>query len=260
MGLVERGFIVKQMSPPIDHLLATQLVNEFISMEQRFLQRDWGPTELEGGHFCEALARILYHQDSGILELNRQFHDCLCYVEKNANSHLIERQDAVHLAKVLRTIYKFRNERGVAHISFNYTPNHMDSKFVMEAVRWAFSETLRIFWNGNRDLVAKTIRELLQFDVPCVGVFENVILVQRTDLTAEEEILVLLHYAGEQGFSRTEIGKYAMFKAPTITLGLQKLCSADRREIVLLGNGNYRLTDLGCKRIREQLSARLALQ
>jgi len=30
---------------------------------------------------------------------------------------------------------------------------------------------------------------------------EEVIMVQRTDLSPEEEILVLLHYAGEQGFT-----------------------------------------------------------
>src|SRR5215510_8883298 len=117
MGLVEKRFIIGQISPPIDCSLVTQLVEEFISMERRYIQRDWEPAELDGGHFCEALARILYHQDSGILELTRLFNDCLIYIEKNSNPHgIIPRRDAVHLVRVLRTIYKFRNERGVAHI------------------------------------------------------------------------------------------------------------------------------------------------
>jgi hypothetical protein len=77
--------------------------------------------------------------------------------------------------------------------------------------------------------VAKAIRELLTFDVPCIGKFEEVIMVQRTDLTAEEEVLVLLHYAGEQGFTRTELGKYAMLKPPAVTTALQKLTSPDVR-------------------------------
>ena len=68
------------------------------------------------------------------------------------------------------------------------------------------NELLRLFWNSDREKVAKAIRELLQFDVPCIGVFEDIILVQRTDLTAEEEVLILLHFAGDQGFSRADIG------------------------------------------------------
>src|SRR3712207_7869439 len=43
----------------------------------------------------------------------------------------------------------------------------------------------------SREGVAKAIRELLQFDVPAVGVFGGRILVQRTDLSVEEEVLLL---------------------------------------------------------------------
>src|SRR5207245_880237 len=119
------------------------------------------------------------------------------------------RRDMLHLARVIRTVYKFRSQRGAVHIAPGYGPNHMDARFLMESVRWAMNEVLRIFWNGDREAVAKAIRELLQFDVPCIGKFQNVLVVQRTDLTAEEEVLVLLHYAGEGGFTRRELGDYA---------------------------------------------------
>lgn len=46
---------------------------------------------------------------------------------------------------------------------------------------------------------AKAIRELLQFDVPCVGVFGDVVMVQRKGRAPDEEVLVLLHFTGEQG-------------------------------------------------------------
>jgi hypothetical protein len=82
-------------------------------------------------------------------------------------------------------------------------------------------------------------------------------MVQRTDLTADEEVLVLLHYAGEQGFTRTEVGKYAMLKPPAVTTSLQKLTSPDLRQVILLPSGKYRLTDLGSKRVREKLPDKL---
>src|SRR2546430_6014507 len=50
------------------------------------------------------------------------------------------------------------------HISPTYRANHMDSKLVLEGVRWLFSETLRIWWKDDREQVAAAIRELLQFE------------------------------------------------------------------------------------------------
>lgn len=262
MGLIERDFIINQISPPFDNFLATQLVDEFISMERRFIQRDWEPAELDGGQFCEIASRILYHIDSGNLNRDRDFNDCLRYIEdeNNRNLHaLVPRHDGRHLSKVLRVVYKFRSQRGAVHISPTYTPNHMDSKLLIECVRWTMNELLRIFWQGDREKVAKAIRELLQFDVPCIGAFGDELLVQRTDLTAEEELLILLHYAGESGFSRRELGQYTQFAPSSISNALKKLMSPEYRQVIILSNNRYRLTDLGSKRIREHLAGKLLL-
>lgn len=260
MALIEKSALVGKLSPPIDHFLATQLVDEFVDCERRFILRDWEPSELNGGQFAEILGRILYSADSGTVSRTKEFKECIAYVEQDANKHLmLPRHDAIHIGFVLRTIYKIRSQRGAVHISPTYKANHQDSRLVIEAVRWCFNETLRIFWNSDRDTVAKTIRELLQFDVPCVGKFSEAILVQRTDLSPEEEILVLLHYAGEAGFNRSEVGKYALLPPPSVTKTLQKLESPQFRQIIRLGSGHFRLTDLGAKRIREQLASKLGL-
>jgi hypothetical protein len=260
MGLVERTSLINKISPPADHLLASQLVDEFISMERRFIQRDWEPAELDGGQFAEIAARILYHLDSGNLNYNKGHAECIDYFENNQVVHNLDRRDVNHISKVLQSIYKFRSQRGAVHISPKYSPNHMDSKYLIEAVRWCMNEILRILSTGDREEVAKIIRELLQFDVPCVGVFENIIIVQRTDLKAEEEILILLHFAGERGFSRTEIGRHSMLAPPAVTTAISKLSAPSMRQIIKLDNGNYRLTDLGNRRIRLELAEKLLLQ
>lgn len=261
MALTDKQHLLAGLSPPLDHMLATKMLDEFISCERRFIQRDWEPAELDGGQFCEVVARIYYHQDSGSLNAGKDFSDCVSYILDDKQPHNISpRRDAIHVMSVLKVVYKFRSQRGAVHISPNYEPNHMDAKLVIENIRWVINETLRIFWEKDRDLVAKAIRELLQFDVPCIGSFDDVLLVQRTDLSPEEEILLLLHYAGEVGFSRTEVGIHALCSAPSVTKSLQKLIASDMRQIVQLPNGNFRLTDLGSRRIREQLSDKLLLQ
>jgi hypothetical protein len=84
-------------------------------------------------------------------------------------------------------------------------------------------------------------------------------MVERTDLSPSDEILVLLHYAGEQGFSRKELGQYVMHDAPRITEGLQYLTSPKCRQVIKLPSGNYRLTALGSKHVRENLAEKLFL-
>jgi hypothetical protein len=259
MPLVNKQNLITSLSPPFDSALTMQLVDEFISAERRFIQRDWEPTELDGGQFAEIAARILYHLDFGLLNANKDLDECLKFIENETNKHKLPRRDSLHLARVLRTVYKFRSQRGAVHISPTYQANHMDAKFVVESIRWVMNELLRLFWNKDRELVAKAIRELLQFDVPAVGVFEDRILVQRTDLSIEEEILVLLHYAGEQGFSRNEIGKHVSKAPSAVTKALQKLVSATCREIIQLTSGQFRLTDLGSRKIRVDLSDKLLL-
>ena len=261
MGLIEKSSMLSALSPPLDHLLASQMLDEFVSAEKRFIQRDWEPAELDGGQFAEIVARIIYHQDSGNLSPTKDFGDCLKYVEDDKVPHqIVPRHDSLHIARVLRNVYKFRSQRGAVHISPTYRANHMDAKFIVESVCWVMNEMLRIFWTGDREKVARAIRELLQFDVPCVGVFEDTVLVQRTDLTVEEELLVLLHFAGEQGFTRVELGRFAMRPASSISNAIKKLLAADIRQIVLLANDRYRLTDLGSRRIRDNLAGKLLLQ
>src|ERR1700693_827286 len=110
MPLVDKATLIGQLSPPLDVDLTKDLVDEFISLERRFIQRDWEPAQLDGGQFCEVLARILYHQDSGNLNPSKDNDECLNYIEdpKSQNTHAITpHRDALHLAKVLRTTYKF---------------------------------------------------------------------------------------------------------------------------------------------------------
>ena len=58
--------------------------------------------------------------------------------------------------------------------------------------------------------LAKAVRELVQYDVPAVGKCGAKILIQRAHLSVDDGVLILLHYAGECGFSRDEVGQFAM--------------------------------------------------
>jgi hypothetical protein len=262
MPSLDKAAILAAICPPLDNRLAEQLFDEFVSLERRYVLREWEPATLDGGQFAEAASRLIYHQDSSTLNRRKSVHDCLSYVEDHNSSnphHFPDRKAALHLAKVIRTIYKFRSDRGAVHIDPDYTANHLDSKLVLENSRWVLSEILRLFWTADRRLVAHAIRQIVQYDVPCIGVFEGKPLVQRTDCSPEEEILILLHHAGEQGLSRNELGRFVLRLPPTVTRTIALLGSAQLRQIVRLANGNYRLTDLGIRRVITELADKLVI-
>lgn len=262
MSLPDRQALVARLCPPLDPALAGHLVEQFVEMERRYIQRDWKPAELDGGMFCEALARCLYHHDSGNLSREREFSACLSYLENDQVQHAIDpRADALHLARILRSIYKFRSARGVAHLSATYSANQMDSRLIAETVRWAMNEALRIFAAKGRDEqsreeIARTVRELLRFEVPCIAKYGDTLLIQRTDLTAEEEVLLLLHYGDESGVQRREITRtVSSYDPSTISRVLTKL--RELRQAVPLPGERWCLTDLGAKRVRVQLADKL---
>lgn len=262
MQNIDKAALLSALSPPLDHVLCEQLLDEFISLERRYLLRDWEPATLDGGQFVEVAARIIYHRDSANLSRRRSVSRSLQYVENSSggNQHLFpDRKSALHLVKVLRTIYKFRSDRGAVHIDPEYSANQMDAGLLLENARWVLSEILRVFWTGDLAAVARAIRQIVQYKLPVIGEYDSRLLVERTDCTGEEEIVLLLHHAGERGLSRTQLGKYVEKHESAVSRGIKKLCSTRVRQVVKLATGNYRLTNIGTRRVLTELADKLLM-
>jgi len=260
MPLIDKQNLLDHLAQRLDPILSEQLLGEYISQAKRFVLGDWEPATLDGGQFAEAAARIVYQVDSGNLDRLRSVDNCLAYVEdaRSQNQHSFpERKSALHICKVLRTIYKFRSDRGAVHINPNYTANRLDSGLVIECCKWILAEILRVFWTGDRDVVGQAIREIIRYEVPAVGRYGDQRLVQRDDCNAGEEILLLLRDEGEAGLTRAELGRFVRKTAGRVTQAIQNL--EERREIIRLGNGSYRLTDRGVGRVANDLADKIFL-
>ncbi|OJU88103.1 hypothetical protein BGO17_03970 [Candidatus Saccharibacteria bacterium 49-20] len=245
--------LVSLLSQSIDGRLAQSLVDEFIELEEAFTARKWKATELDGGRFAEAASRIVYAIDSGNLNLTKGVDDCLRYIDSQQLSHAFpERQTAVHLAKVIRVVYKFRSQRGAVHVTPHYTANEIDSRLVQEMVRWILAELLRLFVVGDREVVAAIIRDLARFPFPLMRMFGDDAFLQATSFTTEEEILAHLLF-NRGGLAQADIVRVVPKDASGISRAIKKLQSASCRQIKKMGN-KWVLTDLGINRIEERLA------
>ena len=246
--------LTAELSKAVPPKLAEQLIQEFRSQEEAFLLKKWKYTELDGGRFVEAAARIIYSADSAKVNLNKTVDDCMRYVDNDQVPHNFpERQSAIHLSKVVRATYKLRSQRGAVHVSATYTANEIDSRLIISNVRWILAELLRLFISGNDTEVAQIIHELAQFPHPVIREFDGLPLLQETDFTTEEEILAHLLYSKDRSLKTGDLLKVVQKDGSGVRRALKKLSSSKVREIVNV-NSLWHITDRGIVRIEGRLS------
>jgi hypothetical protein len=237
----------------IDKRLAIQLIDEALAVEEAFLLKRWKYTELDGGRFTEVAARIVYAADSGNVSMNKSVDDCVKYIDNNQlPHHFPEPKSAIHIAKVIRAVYKLRSQRGAVHVSATYTANEIDSRLIVESVRWILAEILRIFVNSDRETVADSIRNLARFPQPLIRFYEDLPLLQSISFTTEEEVLTHLLYA-DNGLKIGELIALIPKDQSGIRRAIQKLGSARYRQVVLRSE-RWFITDLGIERIENRIS------
>jgi len=235
-----------------DPTLAAQLFQEATALEEAFALRKWQHTELDGGRFAEVAARIVYGVDSGAFNSGKGVDDCLRYLENNAVPHAFPDPKSAHqLVQVLRTIYKLRSQRGAVHVSPTYTANEIDSRLVVEGVRWALAELLRLFATSDQLALVAAIDELSRFPSPLIRNYGGQPFVQSISLTTEEEVLAhLLHE--RHGKSQPDLVRLIPKDGAGVRRAITKLSLASKRQIKLVGS-LYLITDLGIKRIETRL-------
>lgn len=236
----------------VDPQLAEQLIDEATSIEEAFLLRKWKYTELDGGRFTEVAARIVYSVDSGNLSRTKGIDDCLKYIDNDqVPHHFPERQASIHLAKVIRAVYKLRSQRGAVHVSPTYTANEIDSRLIVEAVRWLLADLLRIFVTANREQVAATIRSLARFPQPIIRQYEDLPLLQSVGFTTEEEILAHL-LNSDEGMTTPMLMAVIPKAESGVRQGVKNMSAASSRQIVQR-SGRWFITDLGIARIEDRI-------
>lgn len=77
MPRLQKSSLTAKLCPPLDGVLVEQMLTEYVSLENRFVLREWEPATLDGGQFVEAASRIVYHQDSQNLNRRRGVAKCL---------------------------------------------------------------------------------------------------------------------------------------------------------------------------------------
>ncbi len=240
----------------VDATFAEEIVTSYLEMQQRYHAGDWMPTELNGGHFCEAIARALYQLDTGTIthkdlpgDIIKQLRDQV----KVPPTHVFPLKDRDHFCRVLETTYKFRSDRGVAHVSATYNANHLDANFVIANVKWLFAEFLRLGWKKDRNEVAEIIEAIIQLEHPLIHELDGRPLVLSNNFNALEEVLILLQHSPGGCLTRTQLKEYVRKSASAVNKAINELCE-DR--YIRLNGGDVYILPPGVQHIREIIKSK----
>ncbi len=251
--------LIQDLSNIVDPHFAEAAVTSYVKMQQRFLAGDWQPTELDGGRFCEAISRCLLQMDTGQIDHRKLPGKIREDLLNRGTAHQLGEKDRYHIAKVIELVYRFRSDRGAVHISTEYTANYMDSMLVLHASKWIFAEFLRLAWNQDRKILSETIAQIVQLEHSVIHELDGKPLVLVRDISATDEILLLLYHAENNRLSRTELREQASDQKPqNVNVALSRLIKSKEIRVVT-GNG-VALTPNGQKRILEQIMPKLSLQ
>jgi hypothetical protein len=254
---ISRGALETDLTVIIGSALAKQLVSTYVEMQQRYFSGDWKPAELDGGQFCEAVARALYQVDTGTptTELPGKVSDYLLDKVKTPGTHQLDRKERDHFCRVLQTTYKFRSDRGVAHISPTHNANYADASLIVMSVKWMFAEFLRLAWNSDRNKVAAIIEAITQLEHPLVHELDGKPLVLSSALSAPEEALVLLSRSSAGQLTRDELKSYVRNTPNAISTAISRLISS--RDVRVSDAGEIVITPSGERRVREVIIPKL---
>lgn len=223
--------------------LSDKLLEEYLEIKKRYAVRDWGPGQLQGGRFAEVVLRILQH----LLGITiTPFGTDIPSTEKTKilnsvqNHPVIDEHVRQKVVSLTRLLLDFRNNRDSAHLG-GFDVNDMDTLFVNTASTWVLCELIRVYEGHSMADAQKLVSGLSVKDFPVFIEFEGDIFITRPDLTARQEVLILLNKDARVDFdflfSKTRDSNSSRFRGTLETLISKKLIGLKDNYYFLMPEG-----------------------
>ncbi len=181
--------IIEQAS---DSDLANLIIDSYKEVEKHYFVKQWKTSELDAGHFVEAVRRFIE------LRLNGKYtpigKSLSSFNDKTMQAYLNESGDdsyRIHIPRVLLSIYGIRNKRGVGHVSL-IAPNYLDATYIIASAKWVLAELIRLNSTLSADETSKIVDHIVERDVEGVWEQGEVTRILVDGLSLKEQILFLL--------------------------------------------------------------------
>jgi hypothetical protein len=241
--------LLKNMPPDIEAFL----IKEYKASKKCFFLNDPLGLQLHAARFAEALLRLFQHligesiTPFGTDIPSKEKQTILNKTQSHPTIDEHVRQKATSLSKLL---LDFRNNRDVAHLG-GFEANTTDSTFVFSILNWLFSELIRVYGGYTVEESQKLINKIVAKNCPLIVNINGDDFISKDNLTAQEEVLVLLTFKPDgldfsYLYRKTKDKNKSRFKT---TLSLM-----EREKLIVDIGGKYYIMPNGSSSIIEKIN------
>lgn len=188
--------VLKIIGETSDTVLANLIVDSYKEVERNYFLKQWKTSELDAGHFVEAIRRFIELRltgaytpiGKGLPPLN----------DKTLQQYASASGDdsyRIHIPRILLAIYGIRNKRGVGHVA-QISPNYLDATFIIASVKWVLAELIRLNSTLTLDETSKVVDHIVDRDVEGVWESGDITRILVDGLSIKEQILFVLFSTG----------------------------------------------------------------
>lgn len=199
----------------VPHELVQALEKEYSQLESRFARHDWGPGQLNGGRFAEAVLRYLEWKQAGsYTAIGQQLNRTRAVNVISADTSLPEAL-RFHVRRCAELLLDVRNKRDVAHLGTSIDVKEMDSRLVLRLASWSLAEIIREEAGVRAEEVQRVVDRLSAREVPLVEEIDGEIVVLATDLSATQRAMLVLYHTYPRRFGMRELQRSVKYKHVT---------------------------------------------
>ena len=172
--------------------IVEHVIKAYREMLQAYRLEKWKPSELDAGHFVEAVRRLLenclFGSYTGFDSSLGSFSPAILNRYESATGDESYRI----IPRVLYGMYCIRNKRGVGHIAA-ISPNKMDATGIVYSAKWVLAELIRIAGQAQPEEAHRLTDAILDRQVDLIWEDGETFMILDKSLKAQDRILVTLY-------------------------------------------------------------------
>ena len=212
--------------------LVDALLTAYGEIETNYVYRKWKASELDAGHFVEAVRRVIEYRLFGkYTPIGKSLPSFSEQELRRYEQAVGDESCRVLIPRVLRAIYGIRSKRGVGHLGA-ISPNEMDATLILYNVKWVLAEVVRLESELNPSETQTAIDTVVEREAPLLWKRGAVVRVMRKGVAAWKQVLLLLYDDSPQ--SEDDLREQCEYKNSTNFRKILKRMHADK--LIFLGD------------------------